>query len=659
MALIIVVTEQTVLYLQRVYCDLEKNTMFLKKWIEGEAKPTILCVVVSSVSLVLSLGKWCNALCPFDISWIAIILCGIPILYGAIIGLICYHDIKADVLVSLALIASVYSKEYFAAGEVAFIMQIGTLLEDFTANRAKEGIQKLLKLSPQTTRVIRGDEMVIVAVEAVRAGDVLSVIAGETIPVDGIILSGSTTVNQAVMTGESIPVDKTVGDQVTSGTVNQFGTFTMRAEKECKDSSLQRMIYLAQKAEAEKAPVVHQADKWATWMVLVALSIAIITWIVTKQFIRAVTVLVVFCPCAFILATPTAFLAGIGNLTKHGILVRSGDGLERLSKITHVAFDKTGTLTYGKPEVTAVIPCGTLFTKETLLRMAAAAEQNSEHPLGKAIVSAYMRTGNKCDPSENFTLEAGNGVCATVNGIQVFAGKRGYIEAHAISISEKTEASVAELQSKGATVIYIATKSEAPRSAGGTLAGIIALADTIRSDAEETVSQLGAEKITSILLTGDNDAAAKTIAAQAGIAIVQAGLLPEDKMNIIKSYETKETHVCMIGDGINDTLALSSAYTGIAMGGIGSDSAVESSDAVLVSDDIKQVPYLFFMAKKTMRKVFTNLCLSLSINTVAVVLSVLGLLNPVTGALVHNCGSVFVVINAALLLRYKNDKLCS
>jgi heavy metal translocating P-type ATPase len=633
--------------------------MFLKKWIEGEAKPTILCVVVSSVSLVLSLGKWCNALCPFDISWIAIILCGIPILYGAIIGLICYHDIKADVLVSLALIASVYSKEYFAAGEVAFIMQIGTLLEDFTANRAKEGIQKLLKLSPQTARVIRGDETVIVAVEAVRAGDVLSVIAGETIPVDGIILSGNTTVNQAVMTGESIPVDKTVGDQVTSGTVNQFGTFTMRAEKECKDSSLQRMIYLAQKAEAEKAPVVHQADRWATWMVLVALSIAIITWIVTKQFIRAVTVLVVFCPCAFILATPTAFLAGIGNLTKHGILVRSGDGLERLSKITHAAFDKTGTLTYGKPEVTAVIPCSTLFTKETILRMAASVEQHSEHPLGKAIVSAYTRTGNKCDTSADFTLEAGNGVCATVNGMQIFAGKRRYIEAHAISISEKIEANVAELQAKGATVIFIATSSEAPRAPGGTLAGIIALADTIRSDAKETVSQLGAEKITSILLTGDNDAAAKTIAAQAGIAIVQAGLLPEDKMNIIKSYETKETHVCMIGDGINDTLALSSAYAGIAMGGIGSDSAVESSDAVLVSDDIKQVPYLFFMAKKTMQKVFTNICISLSINTVAVVLSVLGLLNPVTGALVHNCGSVFVVINAALLLRYKNDKLCS
>src|SRR5574344_592996 len=641
--------------------------MFLKKWIDGEAKPTIVCVLVSTAALVLSLGKWCNALCPVDFSWTAVSLCGIPILYGAATGLIFHHDIKADVLVSLALIASVYSKEYFAAGSVAFIMQIGTLLEDFTAARAKKGIQKLLKLSPQTARVIRGDEMVIVPVETVRAGDVLSVIAGETIPVDGIILSGNTTVNQSVMTGESIPVDKTAGDQVTSGTVNQFGTFTMRAEKECRDSSLQRMIYLAQKAEAEKAPVVHQADKWATWMVFAALGIAIVTWIVTKQFIRAVTVLVIFCPCAFILATPTAFLAGIGNLTKHGILVRSGDGLERLSKITHVAFDKTGTLTYGKPEVTEVIPCSTLFTKETILRMAASEEQHSEHPLGKAIVSAYTRTGNKCDTSADFTLEAGNGVCATVNGMQIFAGKRRYIEAHAISISEKIEANVAELQAKGATVIFIATSSEAPRAIcseaprapGGTLAGIIALADTIRSDAKETVSQLGAEKITSILLTGDNDAAAKTIAAQAGIAIVQAGLLPEDKMNIIKSYETKETHVCMIGDGINDTLALSSAYAGLAMGGIGSDSAVESSDAVLVSDDIKQVPYLFFMAKKTMRKVFTNICISLIINTVAVVLSVLGLLNPVTGAIVHNCGSVLVVINAALLLRYKNDKLCS
>lgn len=617
--------------------------MFLKKWIDGEAKPTIVCVLVSTAALILSLGKWCNAMCPFDFSWIAVILCGMPILYGAITGLIFHHDIKADVLVSLALIASVYSKEYFAAGEVAFIMQIGTLLEDFTANRAKKGIQKLLKLSPQTARVIRGGETVTVPVETVRAGDVLSVIAGETIPVDGIILSGNTTVNQSVMTGESIPVDKTAGDQVTSGTVNQFGTFTMRAEKECRDSSLQRMIYLAQKAEAEKAPVVHQADRWATWMVFAALGIAIVTWIVTKQFIRAVTVLVVFCPCAFILATPTAILAGIGNLTKHGILVRSGDGLERLSKITHAAFDKTGTLTYGKPEVTAVITSDNYFTGESLLRTAAAAEQNSEHPLGKAIVNSYIRNGNKCDPAENFTIEAGNGVCATVNGVQVLAGKRGYIEANKVRIPEETETKAGELQSKGATVIYIAADRK--------LAGIIALADTIRTDAEETVSQLSAEGITPVLLTGDNKAAAETIAAEAGITTVRAGLLPEDKMNIIKGYETEETHVCMIGDGINDTLALSSAYAGIAMGGIGSDSAVESSDAVLVSDDIKQLPYLFFMARKTMRKVFTNICISLIINTVAVVLSVLGLLNPVTGALVHNCGSVLVVINAALLLR--------
>jgi heavy metal translocating P-type ATPase len=617
--------------------------MFLKKWIDGEAKPTIVCVLVSTAALILSLGKWCNAMCPFDFSWIAVILCGMPILYGAITGLIFHHDIKADVLVSLALIASVYSKEYFAAGEVAFIMQIGTLLEDFTANRAKKGIQKLLKLSPQTARVIRGGETVTVPVETVRAGDVLSVIAGETIPVDGIILSGNTTVNQSVMTGESIPVDKTAGDQVTSGTVNQFGTFTMRAEKECRDSSLQRMIYLAQKAEAEKAPVVHQADRWATWMVFAALGIAIVTWIVTKQFIRAVTVLVVFCPCAFILATPTAILAGIGNLTKHGILVRSGDGLERLSKITHAAFDKTGTLTYGKPEVTAVITSDNYFTGESLLRTAAAAEQNSEHPLGKAIVNSYIRNGNKCDPAENFTIEAGNGVCATVNGVQVLAGKRGYIEANKVRIPEETETKAGELQSEGATVIYIAADRK--------LAGIIALADTIRTDAEETVSQLSAEGITPVLLTGDNKAAAETIAAEAGITTVRAGLLPEDKMNIIKGYETEETHVCMIGDGINDTLALSSAYAGIAMGGIGSDSAVESSDAVLVSDDIKQLPYLFFMARKTMRKVFTNICISLIINTVAVVLSVLGLLNPVTGALVHNCGSVLVVINAALLLR--------
>ena len=653
--------------------------MFFKRWLDGEPKYTLVCVLISAVGVVLSLGKWLNAFVPVDFAWIAIILCGVPIVYGAICGLIFDHDVKADVLVSLALISCLITKEFFAAGEVAFIMQIGTLLEDFTSSRAQKGIQKLIKLTPQTARILRDGQEVIVNAEEVKAGDILRVIAGESIPVDGVILEGSTTVNQAVMTGESIPVDKAAGDQVTSGTVNQFGTFTMKATKACADSSLQRMIRLAQQAEAEKAPIVHLADKWATWMVFAALAIAALTWIFTGEFLRAVTVLVVFCPCAFILATPTAILGGIGNLAKHGILVRSGDGLERLSKVTSLAFDKTGTLTYGKPEVTEILLAENAggeenISREELLRLAAGAEKFSEHPLGKAIVSYYKKLEQEGKNAQeqpqswarpepevkDFALVAGKGVRAVVDGKLIFAGKAEYME----EITENPLVEEAEkLKGQGATVIFVAQglEKDVVQSEGLAMAqtqakllGLIALSDTLRQNASATIKKLKAQKIKCMLLTGDNKEAAAFIAEKAGIRDVHANLLPEEKMQIIKNAQNGKEKVCMVGDGINDSLALATSYAGIAMGGIGSDIAVESSDAVLISDDIKTLPYLFKMSKKAMKKVFVNITLSMAINLAALTLSVLGLLTPVTGALVHNCGSVLVVLNAALLLLAKD-----
>lgn len=644
--------------------------MFFKKWLDGQPKYTLVCVLISAVGVILSLGKWLNAFVPVDFAWIAIILCGVPIVYGAICGLIFDHDVKADVLVSLALISCLITKEFFAAGEVAFIMQIGTLLEDFTSSRTQKGIQKLIKLTPQTARILRDGQEVVVNAEEVKAGDILRVIAGESIPVDGVILEGSTTVNQAVMTGESIPVDKAAGDQITSGTVNQFGTFTMKATKACADSSLQRMIRLAQQAEAEKAPIVHLADKWATWMVFAALAIAAFTWIFTGEFLRAVTVLVVFCPCAFILATPTAILGGIGNLAKHGILVRSGDGLERLSKVTSLAFDKTGTLTYGKPEVTEILLAENAgggegisenISKEELLRLAAGAEKFSEHPLGKAIVSYCKKEQARPEPDvKDFALVAGKGVRALVDGKLIFAGKTEYIK----EIAENPLVEVAEkLKGQGATVIFVVQglEKDAAQSEGLELAqtqakllGLIALSDTLRQNASATIKKLEDQKIKCMLLTGDNKEVATFIAEKAGIRDVYANLLPEEKMQIIKNAQNGKEKVCMVGDGINDSLALATSYAGIAMGGIGSDIAVESSDAVLISDDIKTLPYLFKMSKKAMKKVFVNITLSMAINLAALTLSVLGLLTPVTGALVHNCGSVLVVLNAALLLLAKD-----
>ena len=618
----------------------------LNGWLENEPKETLICAVTSVIALVLSITGVLKGILPFDIAWIAIVLCGIPILVGAFKGVVLEHDIKADLLVALALIASVATKEYFAAGEVALIMQIGSLLEDYTSGKAREGIQKLINIKPQKARVLRDDVAAEIPVEEVKVGDILSVLAGETIPVDGTIVEGKTSIDQSVMTGESIPVDKSAGDTVSSGTVNQYGTFTMRADSVSADSSLQRMVRLAEEAEKNKAPIVTTADRWATWLVIIALSCALITWIATGEFMRAVTVLVVFCPCAFILATPTAVLAGIGNAAKYGIIVRSGDALERLSKTKIIAFDKTGTLTYGKPKVTSAVSVSGQFSDEDILRMAALTEQKSEHPLGKAIWSAYEKSGGKSGRAADFQVIAGQGVSAVVDGRTVLVGKEDFMTSRNIDVSACQTARKAELD-KGATIVYAAIDES--------LAGFIALRDTVREDAKETIEKLQSAGITPMLLTGDNKQAAAAIAETVGIKDVRANLLSEEKMEMIKEYSGGTDPICMIGDGVNDALALTSANAGIAMGGIGSDIAVESADAVLVSDDIKRLPYLFHLMQKVMRKVRVNIIASLIINLTAVLLSALGILNPVTGALWHNCGSVFVVVNAALLLRLKDD----
>ena len=605
----------------------------LNRWLENEPKETLICAVTSAVSLVLSITGVLKGILPFDIAWVAIILCGVPILVGAFKGVVFERDIKVDLLVSLALIASAATGEFFAAGEVALIMQIGSLLEDYTSGKARESIEKLIKITPQTARVMRDGKPEVIPVEQVKVGDVLSVLAGETIPVDGTILEGETSIDQSVMTGESIPVDKKPDDTVSSGTMNQYSTFTMRADAVSTDSSLQRMVRLAEEAEENKAPIVTAADRWATWLVVIALSCAILTWIFTGEFMRAVTVLVVFCPCAFILATPTAVLAGIGNAAKYGIIVRSGDALERLSKIKRIAFDKTVSVSEGE-------------TEENVLRLAALTEQKSEHPLGKAIWQAWEQKGGANESADDFKVVAGQGVSAVVDSRTILAGKEDFMRGQGIDLSASADATRAELD-QGATVVYVA--------ADGKLLGFISLRDTVREDAKRTLEKLKAVGITPMLLTGDNQHAAGSIAASVGISDARANLLPEEKMNIIKGYAGGAEPICMIGDGVNDALALTSADAGIAMGGIGSDIAIESADAVLVSDEIKRLPYLFSLMQKVMKKVQVNIIASLVINLSAVALSALGVLNPVTGALWHNCGSVFVVVNAALLLRLKDN----
>ena len=610
----------------------------------GGTKRDICFLVISGIALLISLVN--PSLLPFDTAWISIILCGVPIILEAVVGLITEFDIKADVLVSLALIASVLIREDFAAGEVAFIMQLGGLLEELTVAKARAGIEKLVHLTPQTARVLTSSGEKVIPAEQVQVGDLLRVLPGETVPVDGEITSGQTSVNQAVMTGESLPVDKTVGDQVSSGTVNQFGAFVMRASRVGEDSSIQRMIRLIQSADAGKAKIVGLADRWATWIVIIALTAAALTWLISGEIIRAVTILVVFCPCALVLATPTAIMAAIGNATKHGFLVREGDALERLAAVSKITFDKTGTLTYGTPKVVALKSVLPEVSEELLYGFCASAEQMSEHPLGKAVVNCYKQEVKKeIFSSEDFCMIPGRGVSCQAQNRKVLAGNAEMIRENGADVPAAVEREVQEYLKQGCTLIYVMLD--------GKLAGFLALADTIREESTAVIDQLNSLGVQPVLLTGDHENAARTIADQLHIKEVHAGCLPEDKLNWIDSYQRNKEKVCMIGDGINDAPALKKSDVGIAMGGVGSDIAVDAADIVLVDDEIKELPHLIALSKRMMVTIKCNLSFSMGLNFVAIVLAITGILNPVVGALVHNAGSVMVIINSALLLKWR------
>ena len=614
----------------------------IDRWLDNSPKETTVCAAVSLTSLILSLTGACSFL-PVDIAWMAIVLCGTPILVGAFKGVVFEYDIKADLLVSLALISSVIIKEYFAAGEVALIMQIGSLLEDYTSGKAEKSLQKLIDMTPRMARIVRDDGEEMVESEKVNEGEIIRVLSGEMIPVDGILIDGYASVDQSVMTGESVPVEVRCGDSVMSGTVNASGAFTMKCLRKAQDSSLQRMIRLTEQAREDRAPIVDAADRWATWLAVFAVASSLITWAVTGEFIRAVTLLVVFCPCAFILATPTAVLAGIGNLAKHGIIVKSGASLQRLSGIRTAAFDKTGTLTEGVLSVELAKSTVEDMTDEDILYYAASAEKLSEHPIGKAILN---EAGKKCSETavpEDVHIDTASGVSALVDGRRVCCGRKKYLMDNGIDTSCLDGTSCEDL-----TTVYV--------SVNGRACGYILLSDALKENSPAMAQVLRSKGIDLAVLTGDSLEAAQKALAPLGDIKLHAGLMPADKMDLIKKYSEENGPVLMIGDGVNDAPALSLADASVAMGGIGSDIAVESSDAVLVNDDIMMIPYILDTGERVMKKIKTNLTASVVINLTAMVLSALGLLTPVTGALWHNVGSIFVVVNAALLLREKNQQ---
>lgn len=603
-------------------------------------------LAISGIALLFSWFGWLDSIIPFDPAWISILISGVPIVYSALVALVTRFDIKSGLLVSIALIAAIIIKEYFAAGEIAFIMMIGEVLEDRTVRKAHEGLKKLIQLTPQTGIIRTEEGEKEIPTSEIKVGDILLVKPGESIPIDGVIISGESTVNQAIISGESMPINKSTGDEVFVGTLNQYGVIEVRATKVGGDTSLSKLIRLVKESEQKKAPVTRIADRIANIIVPLALLLAVITYFVTRDVTRAVTILVVFCPCALVLATPTAIVAGIGNAAKNGVLIKGGEVLEKIYKITTITFDKTGTITYGKPEVTEVISFGPDYSSEEVLRIAAISEKFSEHPLGKSIVNKAVENGLElCDP-EDFVIVIGKGVLAQVNNLKVFVGNLKLISDNSVNISNEIKDKIKEYERLGKTVMIISIDAK--------IVGLINVADKIKETTPDTIKslyKLGIEDIA--LLTGDNKITATAIAAKAGINYVYAEQLPEDKVRVVEDYIGKNKIVCMIGDGINDAPALARADIGIAMGVLGSDIALETADIALMSDDISKIPELFILSKKVFSTIKINIVISMVINIVAVILAVTGLIDPVVGALVHNMSSILVVLNSSTLIKFK------
>ena len=581
---------------------------------------------------------------PVDPAWITVAISGIPLLYLAVWRVLHNPGIKkisSALLIVIAMFAAIAIGDLFAAGEVAFIMAIGAILEDMTTERAKKGLKKLISLAPTQGRRIRDGKEEIIPAEEICEGDVLRILPGETIPVDGIIVSGETSVDQSVMTGESLPVDKAAGEEVFCGTINRFGAIDLQATKVGQDSSLQTLIRMVQKAEDKKAPMARIADKAASWLVPVALVIAVVAGFVTKDIVRAVTVLVVFCPCALVLATPTAIMAAIGQATKHGVIIKSGEALEKMGKVNTIAFDKTGTLTYGRLEVSDILSFDPSIHETAFLSLAASAEAKSEHPLGKAIVACAKERNVPILESDSFKMSSGKGIYAEVNGKKLLCGNENFLMDSGIRIDPAIQKALEELRGQGKASILVVE--------GDRCIGVLAMSDVLRPEARAMVDRLHQMNTDILLLTGDNQKTADYFAAQVGIRQVRAQLLPEEKVGSITALQQEGRTVCMIGDGVNDAPALKTASVGVAMGGLGSDIAVEAADIALMRDNISKIPYLKRLSNATVRTIKFSIALSMTINFAAVTLSVLGRLNPTTGALVHNAGSCFVVLIAALL----------
>lgn len=607
---------------------------------------TIISIVFFILNVVLNLLKIETVFKPV---WISIVISAFPFLVGAIKNIVKFK-IKNSLLITIAVIASVFVGEYFAAAEIAILMAIGELLEDYTVDRAKKGLNDLISSAPKKAKKLikTNDSYTVkeVPIEEIENGDIIRVMPGEIISVDGIIKEGFSSIDQSILTGESLPVDKTVGDEVFCGSMNCFGSIDIIA-KDVENSSLQKFIDLVERAEKEQTPMQTVIDRLAVKLVPTALLIAIATFAIMMlsnfdlytSINRAVTVLVVFCPCALFLSTPTAVMASIGQASKHGVIIKTFNALEKLAKVNKIAFDKTGTLTYGKLNVNDIENFSE-FSDETIMSLISSLESKSEHPIAKSVTEYLDEKNIKKENVENFKMKIARGVEGEILGNKYFCGNEKYFRENNINIKDNAKEKIEKYSSEAKNIILFGDEKE--------VLSIVTLSDTLRENAKEMVENLKNFEIEPLLLTGDNLSTAKYFSEKVGIIEIKAELSPEEKFENIKSLKENNV-VCMIGDGINDAPALKLADVSVAMGKTGSDISIESANIVLMGHDVSKIVYLKKLANTTVKTIKFNIIISLLINFVAVILSVLGVLNPLVGAIVHNLGSILVILNASLL----------
>ena len=580
------------------------------------------------------------------------------VLYGvAALFLIAWHlgraAYGADAAAELAQVEHWAMDLYFeSAGMILTLITLGKWLETRSKGKTSQAITRLMDLAPKTAMVLRDGAEVEVPVEDVAVGDLIVVRPGGRIPVDGVVTEGASSVDESALTGESLPVEKLPGAKVAAASINKSGSFTFRATRVGEDTTLAQMIRLVDEAASSKAPIAKLADKVAGVFVPVVIAIAVVTaavWLiatggdVTQALTAGVAVLVISCPCALGLATPVAIMVGTGKGAENGILIKSAEALETLHTIQTVVLDKTGTLTQGKPVVTDCRPAPGV-TEEELLCVAASLEKPSEHPLADAITAEAQARNIPLAPVEDFLATPGRGIRGVIQGQRLLAGNRAMLEEAGVPL-DGFDAVAEGLAQAGKTPLYFA--------GDGRMLGVVAVADTPKPTSAEAVRAFQAMGIDVVMLTGDNRRTAEAVGRQLGVNRVVAEVLPQDKEKTVAELQAQGKRVAMVGDGINDAPALKRAFVGIAMGGVGSDIAVDAADIVLVNDRVEELPHLLALSRRMMTTIRLNLAFSMALNLVAIVLAMTGVLNPVVGALVHNAGSVLVILNSALLLKWR------